>query len=504
MCLCEIHLTIKTIKAMNNISSPVVYLPSNLDIAKHLAQFPPVDIPSFNEDKLKYIIGLVNSIPLDNKRLYTPDGFVPIHAHTLQNSLRDYRLYLDYAIHSGILVSDNFYVPGSKSFSFRFTEQYNTAPIPHPVSKYTIQKLISQQYIYKSDPQATTKNSSHKYSNLQKWFNGALTIDEKRANAYLVKEYHKNLNKSSEFNARRKYHLQHCNLTRFATQDYFFKVDSTSGRLHTNLTNMKSGLRNFIKYDGLELVSVDIKNSQPFLSTALLNGDFYKNSNPKITGTLKSKGIFNNKYTSTSTLTIQEIMKYFEYSNINNKNNRISELLSSLMIVKNEQSLAAVEFQQYSNITAQGIIYEYIETEISAITGKFFNDRKELKSVIFQVLFTDNRFFGQKEAEAKRIFRDLFPNIYNIFALIKKGDASTLPRLLQAIEAIIILDRVCNRISIENPYLPIFTIHDSVACPVGHETYVASIIKDEMLNAIGLCPSLKYEYWSPNSLLCKN
>jgi len=54
-----------------------------------------------------------------------------------------------------------------------------------------------------------------------------------------------------------------------------FSVDSTAGRLHTNLTNLKSDLRNYLTYDGKTLVAVDIRNSQPYLSLALFRKDSY-------------------------------------------------------------------------------------------------------------------------------------------------------------------------------------------------------------------------------------
>jgi hypothetical protein len=88
----------------------MVYIPSNLDIDNHLKKFPPNEIPSFSPDKLKYIIGLISSIPSNNKLLKINEGFVPIHAATLQNNIKDYRLYLDYLLRTQILQSDHFYI----------------------------------------------------------------------------------------------------------------------------------------------------------------------------------------------------------------------------------------------------------------------------------------------------------------------------------------------------------------------------------------------------------
>jgi ubiquinone biosynthesis protein Coq4 len=89
----------------------------------------------------------------------------------------------------------------------------------------------------------------------------------------------------------------------------------------------------------------------------------------------------------------------------------------------------------------------------------------------------------------------MFPDVYELYSIIKCKDSTALPRLLQTIESKLILDHVAKRISKERPLMPIFTIHDSVACPVGHEAYVEEVIREEMEKAIGVIPTLKFEYW---------
>lgn len=54
-----------------------------------------------------------------------------------------------------------------------------------------------------------------------------------------------------------------------------------------------------------------------------------------------------------------------------------------------------------------------------------------------------------------------------VFATIKSHDKTTLPKLLQATEARVMLDHVARRISIEKPDMPLFTIHDSLSCACG-------------------------------------
>src|SRR5262249_39217503 len=51
--------------------------------------------------------------------------------------------------------------------------------------------------------------------------------------------------------------------------EFFFHV-CAYGRVHTNLTNLNSGLRGFLSYRGTPLVNLDIRNSQPLVFAILL------------------------------------------------------------------------------------------------------------------------------------------------------------------------------------------------------------------------------------------
>lgn len=88
--------------------------------------------------------------------------------------------------------------------------------------------------------------------------------------------------------------------------------------------------------------------------------------------------------------------------------------------------------------------------------------------------------------------------MYKVFSLIKKKDKRILARILQSIESNIIINKVTKRISIEQPELPIFTIHDSVATIQGYEDYVANVIREEVKNLTDLDVKLGYEYWDPD------
>ncbi|MBM3401068.1 MAG: hypothetical protein FJY21_01915 [Bacteroidetes bacterium] len=95
----------------------------------------------------------------------------------------------------------------------------------------------------------------------------------------------------------------------------------------------------------------------------------------------------------------------------------------------------------------------------------------------------------------KRDLKLNFPEVYEVFRLIKVKDHTLLARLSQRIESTIMIQYAAKRIAEEKPDLPIFTIHDSIATTVGNEDYVASVIKEEVLKLTGLKVKLGKEYW---------
>lgn len=445
------------------------FLPSNLNIEQILINNPPTF--EYHIDNFKYIMSLVTELPAFNKDILDNYEYVPINAQKLQGKVRDYPQYFKYLKQNEIFESDNYYIPDEKATGYRFTLKYST-----PVKVESIEKNSLVKQLTSKTTGDMYKEKKYKY--LKKWFNEDLQIDFNGAINYLTKNLNENSANGID-NAWLKFNSSYMNVYRMNTQDYFFKVDNNVGRLHTNLTVMKSELRNFIKYNGQKMVSVDICNSQPCLSVALLNENFYKNEDTEA------------KFNIYNITTSKSNFKYIS---------TLISIPSYIMLVKSGETTATKDMYEYTTQSKKGILYEYIAEEFEKQTGKKIVERKLLKAIIFTVLFTDNRFIGQVDAEPKRIFKRLFPVVYEVFRMIKSKDSTTLPRLLQTIESNLMLNFISKRISKEYPQLPIYTIHDSIACPVGYEKYVEQVIKEETLTAIGVTPTLKLDYWTPENL----
>lgn len=450
-----------------------VFAPKNLELESVLSANPPEF--NFHIDKFKYILDLLVSIPSMNKEISDNAEFVPINSRKLQSVIHDYKKYLDYLIKQEIIETDNQYILNVKSKGYRYTKQYRAECVFHCISK----KAFIKSGKFRSNYQ---NGKVKKYNHLKNWFNRSLFINLDLAMDYLKQQLGMNMIRGDE-NAIEKYNYSCLNVYRIANREYYFHVDNNVGRLHTNLTNLKSELRNLITYDGEQLVSVDIKSSQLSLSLALLNTEFYSNSTD-------GADLFNvNNITQSKSL-----INYLQSPTT------INTITSYIMLVNSSETHDSKGFKQYSKVVQEGYIYEYIQKGLEAATGSKIPTRKEVKEVVFTALFTDNRYIGQDGAKPKRIFKSLFPEVYKLLAIIKRKDSTILPRLLQKMESKLMLDRVAKQISKDFPYLPIYTIHDSIVCPVGYEGYVADVIRFYFNESIGIEPQVKFEYWADDNL----
>ncbi len=464
------------------------YIPDSIDIDSLIEQIPVGIIKPFKKQHLLYILDLIASIPANNKGMMLKNGFVPINAKALQNRVRNYKQYLDYLVTSGIFLRNNHYIPGEKSRGYKYA----------PAFLKPVRSILDREegIIISQRPKPTLNLSAaqcKQYQHLIKWYDASFEINQNLAMSFIQEDYKRKVRTPSliecnEFTGQCKdpveqYNSSLYNIEKFSSGSFQLSIDEFGKRMHSPLTNLRSELRNLLTYDHLPLASVDINNSQPYLSTLLFTPSFWNSSKdikelaPAFhTMTYKSLG-----------LTLTDIFNRYDMS-------------SFIMLCKRVETCIDSDVHTYTEIVRSGRFYEYMAEQ----TNTKSVDRSKLKAAIFQVLFTDNRYIGQESAAPKRKFREIFPHVYSLFSLIKRGDKSSMPKLLQRIESHIILSVITNRISKEKPDLPIFTIHDSIVTIQGFEQYVAQVMEHEMKRIVGLPPKLTISQWKPDNLAFKN
>jgi len=273
-----------------------VTLPENFNVDAHIINFPPQtcgfesSLKKFDKDKVCYILGLLSSIPAKNKDIIVEDGYVPILAELVNYYITDYNAYLDYLRATNVIEWD-----GHGTYSegharrYRWKEPYFSARFVRvPTPKF--EKLVQQrkfetieQYKRFRDKKITSNYPEY----LMKWYQNKLRIDAVRANnyAWALKNYRIaqgeeswdwNKDKDCYKHPQNQYAAIIENINSISENwDYKVKIDDHVHRLHSVLTNMQKEFRNFLTYDGQQLVSIDIKNSQPYLSCILFNPEFW-------------------------------------------------------------------------------------------------------------------------------------------------------------------------------------------------------------------------------------
>mgnify|MGYP001087813307 CR=1 FL=1 len=190
----------------------------------------------------------------------------------------------------------------------------------------------------------------------------------------------------------------------------YFKRNKTNKRLDTNLTNINKELRQFIIGN---FVSIDLKNSQPFLLIVLLEkikiivDYFYKKdlkiNDKTIKQILNKKGI---PLCSNNDLTY--LIKYFGL-----------QCFKSLLIIRKKYN-----FLFFTNLS---------NYKKSVIKGNFYNEfisafdnisRDEVKEIMFEVLFSQNTVTINYNTfkpfkKDKEIFASKYPVIYDIIEALK-------------------------------------------------------------------------------------
>ncbi|WP_126244375.1 hypothetical protein [Chitinophaga rhizosphaerae] len=500
------------------------YIPENIDIDDIIRKNSISHIDGFNRDKLLYILHLLAEIPSRNKDLTDEEGYVPINAEILKQWIgKGYSDYLTYLLEAGIIETDDQFIVGVKSKGYRFCERYQQSLKSIPITNSILLKKMegikqpnkgtkepqifnnvtysSGMAIEKKEPvnastasQFDLSSIGSKYTPIERWYKaGGLNINDKLAHAYNAEIYLQKKKDRSKWdktisgrgiewkNPYTQYLGTHLNIEKIRRGLFNAHFDQNVFRYHSALTSCKREIRNAVTYDGEELVSIDLSNSQPTLLTLLLDDGFWTNEAKG--GKLNSSDI-----------------PYLFITPIFANHKHLSNTITLCKNAQNNRIMEGDEMWNYYRMVSSGNFYSEFRHLLKDKLGFDFKTNDEVKPMLFTVLFTDNRFIGQEEAAPKRIFRDIFPQIYEITASIKRAKAENLPILLQRIESYIMYHRVVARIAQEKSYLPIFTLHDSVVTLKGYEEYVENVMKEEFGKCLGFTPHFKREYWIENKL----
>jgi hypothetical protein len=240
----------------------------------------------------------------------------------------------------------------------------------------------------------------------------------------------------------------------------YFNRNKTNNRLDTNLTNLKSELKQFIIGD---YTSIDLCNSQPFLLSTLLNN------------------IINNNSSYCCYLYMDKLKETFG----------IKRIESVLKLNQNQEKCNLVNLSSYSNSVINGTLYDDFIIEYNGNLT-----RKEVKNIMFGVLFSGNvkpNSFIVPYAKEKKVFASVYPFIYDCIFNLKHNDKENnlLPIYLQKLESYLFIDCIAKEL-VNNNIVPL-TIHDSVIVANKDVETTLCIIKSIFNKELGVIPSFSIE-----------
>ena len=224
-------------------------------------------------------------------------------------------------------------------------------------------------------------------------------------------------------------------------------------RLHHNLTNLHSDIRQFIYFDNPKetLYQLDINNSQMFFFASMFDKNFY----------------------NTFIKDNDNITKYFK-SVILDEDNKNDETIPQLTKQK--------DFLEFRELCYTGTLWDVLMEKFGV------TNRKELKQGFFRIVYSkinhDDKpnkgwtSLKYKELDLEKLFyyfKDTYPSVYNIMKRLKMNSHAELATSLQLIESEIMIDTLLKKCIIEYGYNNIFTIHDSISANNGEIRKIKTI-----------------------------
>jgi hypothetical protein len=384
--------------------------PKIQEIEKH-----PPEIPGFRMSFLKQIIYWICTKKEEN-------GYSYLNMKYLRKQIPQAEQYMKYLLKKNLIERTRGYIPGERSYGYRIASEYD--------SRYIV-KIVTDQKLIRKIKDTPRKFASGFY--VQNTYIKDFTLDPQAVtfaeNNYSGESYNSAIVSISMVNNEEKYSL----------------IDEAGGRFYSNLTNMPSELRQFVRVKNRYLrANVDIKNSQPYFTVMLL-------TNPA------------------------GLVRFA-------KSKEFAMVLENLKIPDND------DIKLYINLVTNGQFYEYLMPYFQA--KGLPCTRCDVKKAVMVILFDQNR---KRVSRAKRIFRKLFPTVYEVFSIVRgNGRGERFPVLLQTIEAYIVLRIILPRLNSEFSDIIAFTVHDSLLVTDSPDI-VERVMVEELEKFTGYKPIVKIE-----------
>lgn len=348
--------------------------------------------------------------------------------------------------------------------------------------------------------QQRKQKANRKVSHLTKWVTSdKFKFDKATAIKFVESKYVKQKGRKD----KRLFHIKN-----FEAALQIYSMEGRDNRLHSCFTALPSDLKQFVTFDGKPLKEADIKSSQPFILTIVLEliiKEYHKQINKKgyITVTHFTKRITKLLYKYLDT-TIDDVISIY---------NMCYYITSNVLI--DIQPIDIKHIEQFIFSIRSGDVYEQVGKELfqsGAIwledgiyyTKLLKKDSKEQTIEPFETLrkcaktITLNAIYCSPKTKAVRAvneFRKLFPVVTKWLDALKKHNYSDLAVLMQQIEAKAVLLHCSKKIAEKHPKLPLISRHDSLSTTVDNFDVLHSEYQALLTDYFGVNVEIGKEDW---------
>lgn len=380
------------------------------------------------KEVIYFILDCFYRLKTFNKHVYSHDSeYMTISSKYFRSYIsKNYSNYLTWMVKHKLIICDRIKKTG-KAYGYNLHPDIKSKLIAVQISKdCIITKRIIDNYnrkykIHKKTDEHILIMKNHLKKSLKINLNEALQWLE-----YQFESFNINID---------QYNAYFISVQCIENKEFYFNINSTNGRLDTNITNLKSELRQFLKGD---YCHIDCKNSQPLLLNYILDYLLF---------------IFNNiniKSPSSPTLP-PSLGTEYEKTLLKELSNSDLEWLNFFPL--NDEVIG--EFKRYRNDTFKSDFYDNLKIEYENLYKRKIL-RKDMKELLYKVFFSENKAYKKE----KKLFNTKYPNISKIIFKLKNERHNKLALCLQRIESDLFIKKISKRL-VESNIIP-FTIHDSI------------------------------------------
>lgn len=472
----------------------------------HNKHYDAEDENKINMDKAVFLLNYISLKRFQNKDNLV-NGYVRLYSKFLNDYLKDeLKKYRSFLKNNGYINTIPYNKDEGKSIGYKTVQlnknkrKYKRKYISYEFLSHSYESYLNNQMEKNERIEKRKKTADRNTRHLTKWLNeNHIQIDWVRAFEWI--------GKNKKLNDEQKFFYSYA-VERMRFEVWQYSRSGKDNRLHSNLTNLPSDLRQFIKTNTPGLVSLDIKSSQPYILAGVLNLLVHN----------KGKAI--------------KLMHKL-------KSSSVKKTYLSIMNLISFESLTMTDFKSYINLVCNSDIYNYVgenlkESFITSISCKSskgnFRDKiynsssKKKETKYFKDLraycktLTLEYMYCSVENELERIkqIKSIYPKAVNKFIqdfkyckeleILKnkrtkkekekiKTSKKIFPQFLQQLESGIMLDTITKEISRKYPNMFMATIHDSIIIPKDYISKVKPYFEKRLFEIFGVKANIKTEFW---------